>query len=60
MDDIVNTVEWVAPNGITGYRQIANVRRKYFGERFPTATGVQVFDLLRPEWLIEVTAVAIV
>ena len=60
MDDIVNTVEWVAPNGITGYRQIANVRRKYFGERFTTATGVQVFDLLRPEWLIEVTAVAIV
>ncbi len=60
MDDVVNTVEWVAPSGITGYRQIAEVRRKHFGDSFPTATGVQVYDLLRPELLIEVTAVAVV
>lgn len=60
MNDIVNTVEWVAPRGIIGYRQIAEVRKKYFGESFPTATGVQVYDLLRPELLIEVTAVAVV
>ena len=60
MDDVVKTVEWVAPRGITGYRQIAEVRRKYFGDSIPTATGVQVYDLLRPEILIEVTAVGVV
>ena len=60
MDDVVNTIEWVTPYGLTGYRRIQEVRRKYFGDRFPTATGVQVYDLLNPELLIQVTAVAVV
>jgi enamine deaminase RidA (YjgF/YER057c/UK114 family) len=60
MDDVVNTIEWVAPNGLMGYRGTQGVRRKYFGDSFPSATGVLVHQLLRPELLIEVTAVALV
>lgn len=60
MSDVVNTIEWVAANGLMGYRAVADVRRRYFGSGFPSATGVVVHELLRPEWLIEVTAVAMV
>ena len=61
MDNIVNTIEWVAPNGMMDYRKVGDVRRKYFGARFPSATGVSMYQILgRPEQLIEVTAVAVV
>ncbi|MDA1127255.1 MAG: RidA family protein [Chloroflexi bacterium] len=61
MDDIVNTIEWVAPNGLMEYRKVGEVRRNYFGDRFPSATGVSMHQILgRPEQLIEVTAVAVV
>ena len=61
MDDILNTIEWVAPNGLMDYRKVGEVRRKYFGGRFPSATGISMHRILgRPEQLIEVTAVAVV
>ena len=61
MDDIVNTIEWVAPNGMMDYRKVGEVRRKNFGDRFPSATGIVMHQILgRPEQLIEVTAVAVV
>ena len=60
MDDVVNTIEWVAPNGIRGYRAVQEVRRKHFGDSFPSATGVSVHRMIRPELLFEVTAVAVV
>ena len=61
MDDIVNTIEWVAPNGMMDYPKVGEVRRSYFGDRFPSATGVSMHRILgRPEQLIEVTAVAVV
>ena len=61
MDDILNTIEWVAPNGLMDYRKVGAVRKKYFGDRFPSATGVSMHQILgRPEQLIEVTAVAVV
>ena len=60
MDDVVNTIEWIAPNGLMGYRGVQEVRRKYFGDSFPSATGVIAHQILRPELLIEVTAVALV
>jgi len=60
LDDAVNTIEWIAPNGLMGYRSVQDVRRKYFGEDFPSATGVMVHRMLRSELLIEVTAVAVV
>jgi len=61
MDDVLNTIEWVAPNGMMDYRKVGEVRRKYFGDRFPSATGISMHQILgRPEQLIEVTAVAVV
>ena len=68
MDDVVNTIEWVPPNGLSTYRRVGEVRRKYFGDSFPSATGVSMHrirrpgpsDRLIPELLFEVTAVAIV
>ena len=68
MDDVVNTIEWVPPNGLSTYRRMGEVRRKYFGDSFPSATGVSMHRIRRPgppdrmvpELLFEVTAVAIV
>ena len=68
MDDVVNTIEWVPPNGLSTYRRVGEVRRKFFGDSFPSATGVSMHrirrpgpsDRLIPELLFEVTAVAIV
>ena len=68
MDDVVNTIEWVPPNGLSAYRQVGEVRRRYFGDSFPSATGVSMhrirrpgpLDRLIPELLFEVTAVALV
>ena len=76
MDDVVNTIEWVPPNGLSTYRRVGEVRRKFFGEPvsrygaggFPSATGVSMhrirrpgpLDRMIPELLFEVTAVAIV
>ena len=68
MDDVVNTIEWVPPNGLSTYRRVGEVRRKFFGDSFPSATGVSMhrirrpgpMDRLIPELLFEVTAVAIV
>ncbi len=68
MDDVVNTIEWVPPNGLSAYRRVGEVRRRYFGDSFPSATGVSMHrirrpgppDRMLPELLFEVTAVAIV
>ncbi len=60
MNDVVNTIEWVAPNGLMGYRGVQEVRRKHFGDNFPAATGVIIHRMLRPELLMEVSALAVV
>ena len=68
MDDVVNTIEWVPPNRLSAYRRVGEVRRKFFGDSFPSATGVSMHrirrpgphDRLIPELLFEVTAVAMV
>lgn len=60
MDDIVNTIEFMPPNAVEGYRGVGQVRREIFGDRFPAATGVLMHNLLRPELMFEVVAVALV
>src|SRR4029077_11756264 len=49
--DYVNTTE--------NYARTAAVRREFFGDRFPPATGVIVAGLLREGALIEISAVAV-
>ena len=58
LDDVVNTIEWVAPNGLLGYREVQEVRRKLFGRDFPSASGIMAHRFMRPETLFQVTAVA--
>jgi enamine deaminase RidA (YjgF/YER057c/UK114 family) len=41
------------------YRETAAVRRKYFKNGFPAATGVVVKALVSPDALIEIDAIAI-
>ena len=60
LDDVVNTIEWVAPNGLVGYREVQEVRRKLFGRDFPSASGIMAHRFERPETLFQVTAVAVV
>lgn len=54
--DVVATREFVTTT--QGYADSAKVRRKYFKQPFPAATGVIVAGLLRPGALIEIEAIA--
>ena len=57
LDDIVKTTDYVTT--LERYRDTAAVRRKYFRNGFPAATGVVVKALVNPEALIEIDAIAI-
>jgi reactive intermediate/imine deaminase len=56
-DDVVKTTDYVTT--LERYRETAAVRRKYFKNGFPAATGVVVKALVNPEALIEIDAIAI-
>ncbi len=57
MDDIVKTVDYITTK--RGYKGTAEVRREYFKNGFPAATGIVVKELLRPDALIEIDAIAV-
>ncbi len=57
-DDIVKTTDYVTT--LERYRETAAVRRKYFRNGYPAATGVVVKALVNPDALIEIDAVAII
>jgi enamine deaminase RidA (YjgF/YER057c/UK114 family) len=57
MDDIVKTVDYITTK--QGYRGTADVRREYFKNGFPAATGIVIKELLRPDALIEIDAIAV-
>lgn len=57
-DDIVKTTDYVTT--LERYRETAAVRRKYFKNGYPAATGVVVKALVNPDALIEIDAVAII
>jgi 2-iminobutanoate/2-iminopropanoate deaminase len=56
-DDVVKTTDYVTT--LERYGETADVRRKYFKNGFPAATGVVVKALVNPEALIEIDAIAI-
>jgi aminoacrylate peracid reductase len=56
-NDIVKTVDYITTT--EGYRGTADVRREYFRNGFPAATGIVVKELLRPDALIEIDAIAV-
>ena len=56
-DDIVKTQEYITTT--ESYKETAKIRREYFRNGFPAATGVVVKRLLRKDALIEIDAIAI-
>lgn len=58
-DDIVKTVDYITPQALPSYAATARIRREYFGDNYPAATGIVVNRLLREDWLIEIEAIAI-
>ena len=56
-EHIVETTDYVTTT--ENYARTTAVRREFFGDRFPTATGVIVAGLLREGALIEISAVAV-
>jgi enamine deaminase RidA (YjgF/YER057c/UK114 family) len=58
-ENIVRTVDYVAPQGFPLYRKTADVRRQFLGRSPVASTGVLVHSLLRPDALIEIQAIAI-
>ncbi len=58
--DIVKQVEFVAPHAVDEYRSVAEVRRKWFGDVPPAATGVTCGALLRGAMRIEIVQVAVI
>jgi enamine deaminase RidA (YjgF/YER057c/UK114 family) len=57
MDDVVLTRDYYLTE--EGYAQTAAVRREFFGDSFPAATGVKVAGLLREGALIEIEVIAV-
>jgi reactive intermediate/imine deaminase len=57
-DDVVKTTDYVTT--LERYNETAVVRRKYFKNGFPAATGVVVKALVNPDALIEIDAIAII
>lgn len=53
---VVKTTDYILSR--EGYRAVADVRREFFGEHFPAATGIVVKELLGRGVLIEMDAVA--
>ena len=56
-EHIVQTTEYITTT--ENYARTAEVRREFFRNRFPTATGVIVKGLLREGALIEISALAV-
>lgn len=57
LDDIVKTVDYVTT--LENYKRTADVRRKYFRNGFPAATGIVVKQLVNRNALVEIDAIAI-
>ena len=59
-DDVVKTVDYIVPEALQDYRATGEIRREYFKDNFPAATGIVVNRLLSKESLIEIDAIAVV
>ena len=55
--DVVRTMDYITTT--ENYKGTAEVRRQYFGESFPAATGVIVKGLVHERALIEIDVVAV-
>lgn len=60
LGDVVKTVDYISSSGLEKYRETAEIRREFFQEPFPAATGIAVDRLLRKDMLIEIDVIAVV
>jgi enamine deaminase RidA (YjgF/YER057c/UK114 family) len=58
-EDLVKTIEYVLPEALNDYRQVAKVRARRLSEPYPASTGLVIPKLLRPEFLIEIDPMAL-
>jgi enamine deaminase RidA (YjgF/YER057c/UK114 family) len=58
-DDVIKTVDYITPQALPDYPKTAQIRREYFKDNYPAATGIVVHSLLRPDWLIEIDFLAV-
>ncbi len=59
-ENLVKTVEYIAPAALERYREVAGVRSRMLRAPFPVSTGCVCETLLRPEFMIEVDSLAII
>ncbi|MCZ0738053.1 RidA family protein [Phreatobacter sp. AB_2022a] len=59
LQDVVKLTTYLSPNaGPDAAAQYFAVRERYFGRDGPASTGVVVAALIRPEYLLEIEAIA--
>jgi enamine deaminase RidA (YjgF/YER057c/UK114 family) len=58
-EHLVKTIEYVTPEGLPRYREVAEVRKRMLRAPMPASTGVVCERLLRPELQIEIDSLAI-
>lgn len=58
MDDIVEVTVYVTDMG--HFQEMAPVRSKYFPANGPSSVILQVGQLVSPDWLVEISAIAVV
>jgi len=58
LDDVVKITVFLTD--IEQYPIVSEVRRDYFREPYPTSTLVEVQRLVRPEWMLEIEAMAVI
>lgn len=60
LDDVIKTTEYIVPSALPNYRATVDVRREYFKNDPPAATGVVVSSLVRHDLLIEIDVIAVI
>ena len=58
-EDLVETIEYVTPEGVPDYRAVAKVRARLLRPPWPASVGADCGALLRPEFLLEVVPMAV-
>jgi len=58
-DDVIKTTDYITPQAVKDYGKTGEIRREFFKDNYPAATGIVVHSLLAPNWLIEIEFLAV-
>ncbi|MBI4257609.1 MAG: RidA family protein, partial [Thaumarchaeota archaeon] len=59
LHNVVKTVDYLLSDGLEGYRDTADVRKRVFKGKFPASSGVLVKGLPTQNALIQVESIAV-